>query len=128
MNCWERVIPCCLLLLAVGCGGKPASFWAQQARDHDPSKRLQAIHALQAKTSDRQAVTTALVEALRDEDAYVRRDAARALGQFGPVVRDTAAPPLVALLKDPEPSVRKAAGVALAKIDDSGEAVSQQTR
>lgn len=104
------------LLSVVGCG-KPTSIWIEQIKDPDPAKRLHAIHELQGKVNEAPTVAPALVTALRDENHYVRRDAARALGNFGPGVREAASAPLAVLLKDDEPSVRKAAGEALRRID-----------
>lgn len=55
------------------------------------------------------------VEALRDESADTRRDAASALGELR---ADEAVTPLMALLVDPMPEVQIAAVAALGKIAD----------
>jgi HEAT repeat protein len=105
-----------LLLLITGCGRQPSTNdWIERLKDPDASHRLAAVRAL-AKTSDEEAVVPALAGALRDENYYVRRDAAAALGKMGPAAR-LAAPSLVAALNDKERSVRKAAAEALKKVD-----------
>lgn len=59
----------------------------------------------------------ALIEALKDTHALVRAAAAEALGQIGD---ESAAAPLVALLKDPKPKVQVAAAVALSTMVSGG--------
>jgi HEAT repeat protein len=110
-------------LLAAGCG-KSTEDWASQMKAADPAARLRAVHSLQ----DRQETATivpALAEALRDENTYVRRDAARALARFGPEAKE-AVPILFALLRDREPSVRRAAERALEKIDPAAESAGRK--
>ena len=104
-----------LLLSSAGCG-KSVTDWKEQMRSTDPARRVEAVHALQLRAGDKDAVLPVLTEALKDRDHYVRRDAARALGSFGPDAADAVAP-LLALLRDREPGVRKAAIAALKKID-----------
>ncbi len=53
--------------------------------------------------------------ALKDQDAFVRRAAAEALGGIGPEAKE-AVPDLRAALKDRNVGVRQAAAVALRKI------------
>ncbi len=103
-----------LLLFAAGCG-KSTADWAKQMKSPDPARRLQAIHALQSRAKEKEVVLPVLIEALKDDDTYVRRDAAKALGRFGPGAAE-AVPALLPLLADKEPSVRKAAGQSLEKI------------
>ena len=115
-----------LLLLAFvfvvwGCGKSTADLTAQLQAE-SASARVQAIHALQERLEDGPTVVPALVAVLQDADTYVRRDAARALGQFGASAAPTAVPPLIAALRDKEPSVRKAAAAALKKIDPAAAA------
>ena len=122
MRCMQRervssLCSCCLLFFAVGCS-KSTPYWAEQAKADDPAKRLQAIHVLQEKGNERAIVIPVLVEALQDKNTYVRRDAAKALGKFGPDAKE-AVQPLVARLRDEEPSVRKAAAQSLKQIDPS---------
>jgi HEAT repeat protein len=110
-----RLCPFICLLSAVGCSGSTAS-WTEQTKAADPAKRQHAVHMLRDRANEGEAVVPVLIEALADEDTYVRRDAARALGQFGAEARD-AIPPLLASLHDKEPSVRKASAQALKQID-----------
>ncbi len=105
----------CLLLCAAGCGKSTADL-AAQAKADEAAKRLQAIHALQERMNEKEAVLPVLIEALKDENVYVRRDAAKALGQFGAEAGE-AVPALRERLRDKEPSVRKAAAAALKQID-----------
>jgi HEAT repeat protein len=79
------------------------------------SQRLHVIEAREEKRAEATTVVPALTQALRDEDVFVRRDAARALGQFGSDGR-SALDELLPLLKDRNPSVRRAAA-ALKRID-----------
>jgi HEAT repeat protein len=75
------------------------------------------VHALQERRGDTQPILAALTAALKDEDAFVRRDAARALGKLGPDAAD-ATPALTAVVhKDRNSHVRKAAADALKQID-----------
>ena len=53
---------------------------------------------------------------LHDEDRYVRRGVAIALGQIGDA---RGVDPLIASLRDPDPSVRMSAAEALGKIGDA---------
>ena len=57
----------------------------------------------------------ALIIALRDEDASMRKKAADALGELGSAAKD-AIPALTKVLKDEDKDVRDAAQTALAKI------------
>ena len=105
----------CLVVVASGCSGSTA-HWTAQTKAQDPAVRLNAVHKLQERTSEGATVVPVLIEALNDKNQYVRRDAARALGGFGPDAKD-AVEPLSARLRDDEPSVRKAAAASLKQID-----------
>ena len=114
MKFLSRLLPLVILFVAAGCG-KSTGYWKEQMKSADSSKRLHAVHAFQERTKDKQAVPL-LIGALDDEDTFIRRDAARALGKFGQNARE-AVPALVVHLKDSEPSVRKASAQALKEID-----------
>jgi HEAT repeat protein len=120
MSLFRRLLPFWLLLFLTGCG-KSTADWVEQAKSADPVKRLHAIHALREKVDEKEVVLPVLIEALKDENTSVRRDAARSLGHFGSEARE-AAPALRMLLPDKEPSVRKAAGEALKQIDSTAAA------
>jgi tRNA A-37 threonylcarbamoyl transferase component Bud32 len=70
-------------------------------------------------TADKENVQ-ALIGALKDEDAGVRRSAAQALGECGPAGRE-ATGPLIAALEDPDFWVGEAAADALRKITGTPE-------
>lgn len=103
-------------LLACGCGKGSTSHWLEQLKASEPLRRIEAVHTLQERKEDADQVVPALTEALQDENTYVRRDAARALGSFG-AAANSAIPALRAARRDREPSVRKAADIALSRID-----------
>src|SRR5262249_28725065 len=103
-----------LLAILAGCG-RSTDYWKEQLKSPDSVARLHAVHALKERVHE-PAVVPVLAIALSDEDTFIRRDAARALGKFGPVAKETA-PKLQELLRDKEPSVRKAAAESLKKID-----------
>ena len=68
-------------------------------------------HGRRGRSPARSAIPT-LVNALTDEDAVVRREAASALGQMGPEARSTASS-LLPLVRDGNASVRRSAIFAL---------------
>ena len=67
-------------------------------------------------TSADSSVVIALIARLKDEDAEVRKAAARSLGQLGDA---RAVPGLIGALKDPEPKVRATAAEALGEFEDA---------
>jgi HEAT repeat protein len=109
--------PACCLIVFVGCS-KSTNDWTAQLKAQDPAKRLQAIRALQERTTEAPIVVPALIEAMKDQNAHVRRDAAKALGKFGAEAKE-AVPALSAKIRDPEPGVRKAVAMSLKQIDES---------
>jgi HEAT repeat protein len=105
-----------LVVLLPACGGRSTGEWIEQLAAKESSQRLRAVKALAQRRGEAEAVVPALARALADEDAFVRRDAAAALGGFGPAARP-ALPALSALVRDRKPAVRRAALAALKKID-----------
>jgi HEAT repeat protein len=103
-----------LAVAASGCHGRSVDHWLQQLSDPDASRRREAIRELSGADANR--AVPALTAALRDENHYVRREAATALGKFGSAAI-SAVPALTAALKDSEKSVRAAAQTALKRID-----------
>ncbi len=102
-------------MFVAGCGGRPTADCVAQLKAPDAAQRLHAVRQLGERTAESSVVVPALSHALRDGDAFVRRDAAHALARFGPEARP-AVPTLRVLLKDRNAAVRKAAGAALQKI------------
>ena len=112
----KKYVILCLVALSAGCGrGKSTADWIEQLQSKDAAQRLHAVKAL-ADRGKEAVVVPALALALRDQDAFVRRDAAHALGRIGPEARP-ATPALVAALKDKNLGVRQAAAKALKQID-----------
>jgi HEAT repeat protein len=103
------------LALICGCGSQSTEYWIAKLKAPDASDRLHGIHALKERADQANVVVPALMEVLKDSDTFVRRDAAAALGEFGPDAK-SAVPALLALQNDKEP-VRRAAADALEKID-----------
>jgi hypothetical protein len=117
----RTITAACLAVLLAGCGGKSTQEWVEQLRGGDAARRLEAIHQLQWRSAEAGQVVPALTRALKDENAFVRRDAAAALARLGPEA-SAAVPALLALKRDRERSVRKAVAAALKEIDPAAAA------
>jgi HEAT repeat protein len=108
-----------LLALAIGlggCGAKSTADLIDQLHAKDSAQRLHAVKDLAGRPGEAEVVVPALAEALKDEETFVRRDAAKALGEIGPAAKP-ALPTLLVALRDKHPAVRKAVAEALRKID-----------
>ena len=117
-----RVLLAGLVGLLAGCGGSLSTEdCLRQLQEGDVVKKRQAIRELSSRPEEAERAVPALVEALRDESGYVRRDAAYALGKLGAGAR-AAVPALLAARKDRERNVRKAVDEALKKIDPAAKA------
>jgi HEAT repeat protein len=112
----KRLLLLCCFLACAGCGKGSTADWVEKLKAPKEMTRIQAVRTLVGRKEDAEQVIPALIGALKDENVYVRRDAARGLGAFGERARD-AIPALRESLRDREPSVRKAASLALGHID-----------
>lgn len=90
----------------------PVAPLIQGLADLDPQVRQGAADALAIRPVPAPEAVPALIEALQDAQAGIRRASAEALGRIG--ARE-AVPHLVARLADPEPLVRREAARALGK-------------
>ena len=106
-----------LTMLLAGCG-RSTSDWIAQLQAKDSSDRLHAVRALKDSRSDKEEVVAALMTALKDGDAFVRRDAARALGKLGPDAVEASSSLRSLAVKDRNVQVRKAAKEALQQIEE----------
>lgn len=95
--------------------GSDLGYWLQCLRVADPVQRLHAATMLGLMGAAGQGAVPALVEALRDEDAAVRRMIVAALSEIGPAAR-TAVPALVAALRDRCALVRRRAAFTLGEL------------
>lgn len=81
----------------------------------DSLTRQEAARTLAAIGPAAESATPALVQALRDADAWTRMFAARALGEIM-ASPELAVPPLIILLGDADTNVEQAAGLSLSQI------------
>src|SRR5579871_3384331 len=93
----RRLVLATLLLGAVGgcgrtpptlAGGKPVNYWLEAVRGPDARQRKTAVFKLGNVGPGEAAVVPALLGALRDRDAGVRREAIVALMKCGADARD----------------------------------------
>jgi HEAT repeat protein len=121
-----RLLAFSLLAIAVlpGCGrqgpplsgGKPVSYWLGALKDGDAKLRLKAITKLGNVGATEAAVLPALIEALKDVDASVRRASILALMKLEPAAKE-AMPILTEVQRnDRDAEVRVFASKALDKL------------
>jgi HEAT repeat protein len=96
------------------CAGKPEpDYWIKRLTAPDPRTRSLAANAL-GEMRARTAVA-ALIRALEDGDAHVRRAVVEALGRIGPDAK-AAVSALTRALSDDDPEVRAKARQTLERI------------
>jgi HEAT repeat protein len=97
-------------------GGKPVSHWVQALRDPDPKVRKEAAFKLGNVGTLDPSVLPALIEALKDRDAGVRREAILALLKCESESREADSALEDLRDHDPDPEVRRYAAKALVKL------------
>jgi HEAT repeat protein len=101
-------------------GGKPVSHWLQVVKDPDPRIRKNAVFKLGNIGPGEAAVLPAVIAALEDKEAAVRREAILALMKFGAAAKE-AAPILIELRQhDRDALVRSHAANALKNLERDG--------
>ena len=111
-------------VLAGGCGkpdapltagGKPVSYWLEEAKKSDPKARRKAVRELGHVGAADPAAIPAVAGALKDRDVEVRREAALALLNLGPAATGVE-PGLAEAANDPDKTVREYATQALERV------------
>jgi HEAT repeat protein len=113
-----------VVLLLSGCGparptllgGKPVAYWVEALRGPDVKLRIKAVRKLGNLGQADPAALPAVVGALKDADARVRREAVLALVKFGADAREAVTTLTELERRDADAQVREYAGRALAKI------------
>jgi HEAT repeat protein len=96
--------------------GRPVSYWLSAVKGGADAVRVHAAHVLGEIGPESPEVVPTLIEALKDKDAIVCKEAAVSLGKIGPQAK-SAAPELVRLLEGGNPIVRRAAAASLGMIE-----------
>jgi HEAT repeat protein len=109
-----------LLILLSGCGGAPPPMagrkWADALRAPDARVRKKAAFTLGNIGASDPAVLPALLGALEDPDAAVRREVILALVKYGPGAREAVGALEELRQRDSDSQVRAAAEQALCKL------------
>lgn len=113
---WSRRFVLVVLFAVAGCGQESTAQLIADLKAPEALTRLKAVRTLPQRKEDAAQVIPALIAALQDQDAEIRKGAAFGLGAFGVQGKD-AIPALQTALHDREADVRKAAGIALSYID-----------
>jgi HEAT repeat protein len=101
-------------------GGKPVAHWVEQLRSPDARARKHAVEKLGNVGPSDPAAWPAVLAALKDADAAVRREAVLALMKFGQEGREAVATLADLSRRDPSPRVRDYAARALRKLEGEG--------
>ncbi len=109
------------LLACAGCGKKEKTTneLIHDLKTSFEKERIVAARTLPKRRGDAAQVVPALIEALKDKEGDVRWSAVLGLGSFGEKAKDAIPALQEAAQHDRDPRVRKAAGVALSRIDPS---------
>ena len=105
------------LLTCAGCGKtKSTDELIADLKSGTERDRIIAVRLLPQRTADAAKIVPVMIECLKDKQDDVRLSAAIGLGSFGGEAR-LAVPELQAAENDRDARVRRAAGVALSRID-----------
>jgi HEAT repeat protein len=105
------------LLICAGCGKtKSTDELIADLKSGQERDRIVAVRLLPQQKVDAAKIVPAMIECLKDKQGDVRLSAAIGLGSFGEEAR-LAIPVLQAAENDRDARVRRAAGVALSRID-----------
>jgi HEAT repeat protein len=105
------------LLISAGCGKtKSTDELIADLKSGTERDRIIAVRLLPQRTADAPKIVPVMIECLKDKQGDVRLSAAIGLGSFGEEAR-LAIPDLQAAENDRDARVRRAAGVALSRID-----------
>lgn len=100
----------------VSAGGRSTSEWVEQSKNVDPKISRKAVTELShLGIADPNAIPT-VIDAVRDPDPGVRREAVLGLLRLGPKARDAAAVLSEAARSDRDPTIRDYAAKALEKV------------
>ena len=107
------------LLLCAGCTkSKSTDDFIADLKSGTAGERVAAVRSLPQRNQDASIVVPALIECLKDKQVDVRLNAAIGLGEFGEEAKP-AIPDLRTAEKDGDARVRRAAGIAVTRIDPS---------
>jgi HEAT repeat protein len=110
------VLLLCLLMIG-GCGKtKSTDELIADLKSRQVRERIVAVRLLPPRKADAAKIVPAMIESLKDKNDDVRLSAAIGLGSFGEEAKP-AIPELQAAKRDGDARVRRAAGVALSRID-----------
>jgi hypothetical protein len=105
------------LLACTGCGKtKSTDELIQDLKSGEEKDRVTAIRQLPLRKADADRIVPALIGALKDKEADVRKGAALGLASFGEQA-SSAIPDLEAARNDKDIRVRNVVGMALSRID-----------
>jgi HEAT repeat protein len=105
------------LLICAGCGKtKSTDELIVDLKSDQERDRIIAVRLLPQQKADAAKIVPAMIECLKDKQGDVRLSAAIGLGSFGEEAM-LAVPELQAAEDDRDARVRRAAGVALSRID-----------
>ncbi len=105
------------LLMCAGCGKtKSTDELIADLKSDQERNRIIAVRLLPQRKADAAKIVPAMIECLKDTQGDVRLSAAIGLGSFGGEAR-LAIPELQAAGSDRDARVRRAAGIALSRID-----------
>jgi HEAT repeat protein len=113
-------VACVLLGVAALAPGAEVADLAKQLKSPEVDQRRQAARGLFEMGTEAKEALPDLVQALKDQDLFVRRFSAQALGEIGPDGARDAVPALKARLTDPKKEVVEAAATALGKLGPDG--------
>jgi hypothetical protein len=104
------------LLRIGGCGKGSTAHWIEQLKAPGAIHRIEAVHTWQFRKMKALRIVPALIEALKDENVYLRQGAARAL-RFSAAEAKSATLAIRMALHDREPGVCRAAAFAMSRND-----------